>query len=286
MRRYGTEGMFEQVLTELKIMQLKLLLLLYTFAFANNIRLISLEEQIEEFKIFIPFAQKGTCNRTWTEGIMPKGDAFERAHPTVIDYHYFDKKSTHGAFVAHSDHLKAIIITYRPASTSVLWWFNVRQWRTEPHSLTAPTFLKIQPARKIPPKMSVHFGFQKLYMTFRNEMMAAIKNTADKYPDYRIMFIGSSLGAAVAELAAVDFAYNLGELGYMHRIETQTTGTPRTGSKIWADFVDSLDFKKTRLVAWGDPVPHLPPTVTFYTNIRFSAISISTQSIHSTRMEQ
>ena len=98
-------------------------------------------------------------------------------------------------------------------------------------------------------------------MTFRNEMMAAIKDTADKYPDYRIIFVGGSLGSAIAEIAAVDFVYNLGDLGYSSRVESQTSGSPRTGSKIWADFVDSLDFKKTRLVAFGDPVSHLPPRV-------------------------
>ena len=118
-----------------------------------------------------------------------------------------------------------------------------------------------------------------MYYLFRDPMMAAIKQTADKYPNYKIMFIGASLGAAIVELNAVDFVYNFGDLGYINRVEAITFGTPRTGSKIWANFVDSMNFKKIRLVAYGDPVSHLPPKVD-YQLILVSRISTFSYRIH------
>jgi predicted lipase len=88
--------------------------------------------------------------------------------------------------------------------------------------------------------------------------MTASLKLAQQFPDYQIIFVGTSLGGALATLAAVDFNVRF---GYGDRISLYTFGQPRVGDSNWARYVNGLPFSSRmyRISRRGDPVPHLPP---------------------------
>lgn len=113
----------------------------------------------------------------------------------------------------------------------------------------------------------VHFGFQQTYTTgLRDLIQPALNVTAKAYPSYKIIFTGHSLGAALTELAAVDYYKNTAGSDDASRIQLINYASPRVGNEAWASFIDSLPFAKNsyRLVRYGDPVPHLPPEFLSY----------------------
>lgn len=99
---------------------------------------------------------------------------------------------------------------------------------------------------------------------------------ATKFPSYKMMFVGHSLGSALASLAAVNFASvsNMND-----KIWMVLFGTPRVGNKVWMEFVNSLPFSHQiyRIGNKGgntvrlsiDPILHLPPSfLNYYHHLR------------------
>jgi pimeloyl-ACP methyl ester carboxylesterase len=101
------------------------------------------------------------------------------------------------------------------------------------------------------------------YVRIRERLLKATFNLIEQHPDYQIVFVGHSLGGALATLAAVDFQ---DRYGYGDRISIYTFGSPRVGNPGWARYVDSLPFgnRMYRIVHRGDPVAHLPPNFLGY----------------------
>jgi predicted lipase len=109
----------------------------------------------------------------------------------------------------------------------------------------------------------VHAGFELGYIRVREPVLNATWNLAQKYPDYQIIFIGHSLGGAIATLSAVDFH---DRFGYGDRISLYTFGQPRVGDLHWARYVNKLPFasRMYRVSRRGDPLPHIPPLIIGY----------------------
>lgn len=114
--------------------------------------------------------------------------------------------------------------------------------------------LKSNSSDKIFKDLLVHKGFQDLYLQLREATMNNLLKLINIYPEYKIVFVGNSLGAALAEFAAVDFVYRY---GYKDRVMCISYGTPRIGNREYARFVNDLNFKRRRLVTPGDPISHL-----------------------------
>jgi hypothetical protein len=95
----------------------------------------------------------------------------------------------------------------------------------------------------------VHMGFQIVYEHIRPEIDALVA----KNPAKRILVTGHSLGAAVAVLAAVDIAQNVGLVPELH-----TFAGPRTGAPDFASYVDKLIPVCHRFVNFMDIVPQVP----------------------------
>ncbi|KAJ3332026.1 hypothetical protein HDU91_003191 [Kappamyces sp. JEL0680] len=93
-----------------------------------------------------------------------------------------------------------------------------------------------------------------------------MRQLADAYPDYRLVFTGHSLGSALSTIAAVDFYYTHGSAD---RIQVFAFAPPRIGNDLWALYVNSLPFAPAshRAVKFGDLVPHLPPTFLGYVHV-------------------
>lgn len=122
-------------------------------------------------------------------------------------------------------------------------------------------------------KCRIHKGFGTFTKTNGATILRAMQHYMEKYPKYRVVVAGHSLGGALALISAV-------ELRLMgHQVLVVTLGAPRVGNLRFVRFVDALfdtaravahiDAKRSfaelptalvRMVHRHDVVPMLPPT--------------------------
>lgn len=108
------------------------------------------------------------------------------------------------------------------------------------------------------PGCLVHSGFAQAYAELRGGVTQALRDLGCK----QAVAVGHSLGAAVAQLAALDIRAGLGLPGpspYLY-------GCPKVGNALFADVFNEAFGNTTAPSAWRvvhfkDPVPHLPPEV-------------------------
>ncbi|RKP39435.1 Alpha/Beta hydrolase protein, partial [Dimargaris cristalligena] len=107
------------------------------------------------------------------------------------------------------------------------------------------------------PDSMVHSGFLSSYQANRDKFIGIIFLLLKSNPDYKIAFVGHSLGAAQAVIAASDFAKNYPEL--IPHIELYAFGQPRVGNKGFVDIFNAYNLPVVRRVTNKDDiVPHLP----------------------------
>ena len=208
-----------------------------------------------DIKTFVPFAYASTCRETWENNKFPQGNEFERKNPSVLHLAIKDEKTTASVYIATNNHLKAIIISFKPSTTRKLWTMNAKMW-TSDITLKAVKKMASKEARL---KIEIHHGFIKIYAPLRQRVLDKIAVVATTFPDYRIVFTGISLGGSLASITAIDFSDVY--LGFDDRINLITFGEPRTGNKHWAKYVNSKPFSSrwNRVVRFGDPIPRMPP---------------------------
>lgn len=119
----------------------------------------------------------------------------------------------------------------------------------------------------------VHRGFGHSLRDNSGSIVSAGVKLKDKYPDFRFVILGHSLGAALTVLSGIEFQL----LGYDPLVVT--FGGPKVGNQEFANFVDNLfdteevekeiNEKKNfsrgyiRVVHKHDIVPVLPPSILF-----------------------
>jgi hypothetical protein len=124
-----------------------------------------------------------------------------------------------------------------------------------------PTHGQDPPAQ--PPKCTnctVHSGFHSSWLHTRKVVLPYVTDALAKYPDYKLVLVGHSLGGAVAALAGLDF------LARGWKPHVTTFGEPRLGNTNLVSYMDkrfnitadhaSNTFR--RVTHTGDPVPLLP----------------------------
>lgn len=225
---------------------------------------------IKDFKTYITFAKGAMCSETWLNSTFPKTTQFEVDHPTLIIKSAFSPNTTGAGFVAVNHQLQNVIVSFRGSATKRLWLSDLEFWKQGIKFIpVAPIFVP-----HFKKNARVHDGFQKVYLTLKDQLQPAIKEAADKYPTYKIVFAGHSLGSALAVMGAVDFTVNNPSFSYTNRISIYAFATPRIGNQVFAEYLDSLPFssRSFRIVKYGDPgitlllfsdhhvlVPRLPP---------------------------
>lgn len=98
--------------------------------------------------------------------------------------------------------------------------------------------------------MQVHKGFFTQYISIRDNLR----------PKPNTVFVGHSLGGALAILASLDFHETLGTQGTLENQESVTFGSPRVGNYI---FARNIKGNHTRYVHAADPIQFLPSILRF-----------------------
>ncbi|KAJ1942308.1 hypothetical protein FBU59_003236 [Linderina macrospora] len=151
---------------------------------------------------------------------------------TVVDYHWNTKGDgapSYG-FVAHKSNTKEIIVSWR-GSTILMDWIENMVFLPTPWPLSVVG-------------SGVHTGFLAGYKSAVDGIKKAVADLVQKYPDYKIVLTGHSLGGAEATVAAADFALshpewpfpiyrvvNKGDL--VPQIPTQSLGFQHHSQQIW-----------------------------------------------------
>lgn len=186
---------------------------------------------LNDFVPYLTYSYSSNCKSIWTRQQYPQGNNFEKQFPTTLVKGLFDSETTFTAFIAYNDVLKSIIISFRPSCTLTLWKKDFQLWRSSftaaefgdlveengeqdahkntsapsdssssssplsfPGFLLEDAFNTSSASFKIPSGLSVHHGFKVLYQKFRTEVLTLTKELAIKFPNYKVVFTGHSLG--------------------------------------------------------------------------------------------
>ncbi|KAJ2793672.1 hypothetical protein H4R20_006473, partial [Coemansia guatemalensis] len=161
---------------------------------------------------------------------------------TVIDYTWHNNSPPSVGYIGHNDYTRIIIVAFRGTA-------NAEDWIQDSEFSFDPWPSHI-------PGAMVHHGFLNAYQSVSDKVKRSISQLAAKYPLYKIVFTGHSLGGAQSAICAVDVLRQKPEL--KSRSHLYTYGMPRIGNEAWADGVDKLGIPIYRVVYENDLVPHIP----------------------------
>jgi hypothetical protein len=212
----------------------------------------SLPESLISFETASLFALGSYCASLYKEGNTEYNCGAEcsgAANGTQLVLAYTEPKTKARMIVSYNDKLKSIFFQSKGMQDikEMLAGFSVLQSKLNENI----GFGKVA-------GIEIHSGFRTVHDELRIATMPKMLKLARDYPDYKIVFVGHSMGGALALLAAVDF-FEL--YGYENRISVYTFGKPRVGNAVWAQYVNQLPFADRifRLTRHGDPIVLLPP---------------------------
>ncbi|KAJ2155745.1 hypothetical protein J3F82_000228 [Coemansia sp. RSA 637] len=108
------------------------------------------------------------------------------------------------------------------------------------------------------PGAIVHAGFAESTNAVYPHILKNIRAAAEDNPDYKIVFVGHSLGGANAVLSALKFAKDNEYI--KDSIRVWTFGQPRVGNRQFSEYYTEMLGNQTyRITYQGDIVPHVPP---------------------------
>ncbi|KAL0081870.1 lipase [Phycomyces blakesleeanus] len=128
-------------------------------------------------------------------------------------------------------------------------------------SITKPNFIAdiklIQQDYPPVPGTKVHTGFYEAYMDAQKEILKAMTEQITKYPDYKTVVIGHSLGAGIAVLAGLDLFQRDSRFNAKN-LSIITLGGPRVGNPYFAYYATGTGIPLERIVNKRDVIAHMP----------------------------
>lgn len=154
-----------------------------------------------------------------------------------------DKPTQGKAFVGYAAASDQVVISFRGTLESSFsnWWSDLSSLRL----ISSP----LCPA----PDCKIGDGFAHAYGALQPDILIALRKLLSAHPHANVLVTGHSLGAALANLCAVDCVNN----GIP--VSTINFGAPRTGNRQFADYYNQSIGEKWRVTHYRDPIPHLPP---------------------------
>ncbi|KAH6586629.1 hypothetical protein BASA50_000341 [Batrachochytrium salamandrivorans] len=199
----------------------------------------------------------------WECGVVCEGDIKDTVIQTV--FLQTSGKITAG-IVAIQPSSKTIVVAFRGVNYLSDWITNIQFTKWPAPWLNDGDVSTNHKRVPFPKDLEVHSGFQSAYLDIRSLMMTSIRTAQKKYPGFKLVFTGHSLGGALASLATADYVNH--ESGDTSNVSVYTYGEPRVGNSQWADWFDSLSITSYRVTSQGDPVPRLPPYMMGYSHTK------------------
>ncbi|KAJ2509607.1 26S proteasome regulatory subunit rpn6 [Coemansia sp. RSA 1939] len=161
---------------------------------------------------------------------------------TVADYIWRNASPASVGYVCHNSYTKVIVVSFRGTADANDW--------------VQDSAFSFEPWPSHFPGSMVHHGFLNAYLSVAGNVTRKIIELAKRYPLYKIVFTGHSLGGAESVLCAVDVLKQFPQI--KDRVHIYTYGMPRIGNQAWASAVDGLGIQIYRIVYENDLVPHIP----------------------------
>ncbi|KAJ2068354.1 hypothetical protein GGI08_000911 [Coemansia sp. S2] len=184
-------------------------------------------------------------SKNWTCGTECKHSGTEG---TTVLYHWNNDTFPSVGFIATNAHSKTIIVSFRGTTVIGDWMENY--------------FLDPVDWPENVNGASVVTGFLSGYLVVSVEVAQFVYDLSVKFPDYKIVATGHSLGGARASFFVADLTLKYPNI--TSRMELYTYGQPKCGNKAFAQYMDNLGIPTFREVNRGDIVPHLPSDYTRY----------------------
>ncbi|GME77740.1 unnamed protein product [Ambrosiozyma monospora] len=134
------------------------------------------------------------------------------------------------ALITTQNSTKEIIISFQGSTTFMDWVLDFAALPVDFKSYGSTKNLDVNAIDADDPK--VHLGFKKASENFFDHSLTALQQLKDKYPDYKFIVTGHSLGGALASLVGVE----LYMMGYNPAIVS--LAGPKVFSKTFANWVD------------------------------------------------
>ena len=147
------------------------------------------------------------------------------------------------AYVGLNHSKKKIIVAYRGTK-------NVKQLVEE--ALISLAF----PKQPFEAGGRVQLYFYNTHLKLYDKIKYHVLSLKSKYPDYKFLVLGHSLGGALASLASASLVYE--NITQSDSLTLYTFGMPRVGNQEYARAHDRLVPNSYRLVHYRDIVAHLP----------------------------
>ena len=152
-------------------------------------------------------------------------------------------------FVGYTSDLNRIVVAFAGTDPLV-----IKNWIDDIDTVKIP-FKGYSPGAPVNcSACSVHRGFYRTYMSVQTQVAGAVAQFRERYPNASLIVTGHSLGAAIAQHAALDLQGGGESIQFLYNF-----GQPRTGNEEFSAYSTGLLGGRTfRITHHKDPVPQLP----------------------------
>ncbi|KAJ8327930.1 hypothetical protein O5D80_003319 [Batrachochytrium dendrobatidis] len=212
-------------------------------------------EVVEQIQTYVQYSAASYCpsvitHMGWICGSACSGRTADTKIVKVFD-NFFIGTGVAG-FIAYNERTETIVVTFRGSVSATDWTNNLDFF------LNDASFGEMVPAEFGGDDVQIHSGFMNLYKGSKDKIAFTLKTLSARFPAYKIVFAGHSLGGAMAALCAVDYHFLNPEVA--DKLSVYSIGAPRIGNLAWANLVGSLPFSSRiyRVTATKDLVVDIP----------------------------
>lgn len=148
---------------------------------------------LPDFMSIYRISQSVKCNGTFIKEQFTCLACSPVLKATKIAIAYQNNGTKAAGFIAVNEQLSTIYVSFRGTSSLRNMVADLNIWPN-----------RIAFNDSIPAAARVHDGFYDAWMSLRDVFIPTVEDLSLQYPSYSILFIGISMGGALAQLAAVD----------------------------------------------------------------------------------